>query len=178
MLTSYKHMLLSDHYDNWSDRATEAINPISPKPPAGPPAPVAAAQLRAPRILNRTVQALRQTRLQVRPGTRSRTQVLPVDQSIGLPPRHGLRPTRFARNGRPISGKLSFGSRDLGSNVQHQPRTAASQGTPIGKRRVPGEPAKPHSTNRSPPRRYSDRKHGRSLFANRAGGNLFRGDHK
>jgi len=178
MLTSYKPMLLSDQYDNWSDRATEAINPISPKPPAGPPAPATAPQLSAPRILDRAVQALRQTGLQVRPGTRTRTQVLPVDQSARRPPCHGLRPTRFPRNGRPISGKLSFGSRDLGSNLQHQPRTAASQRTPIGKQRVPGEPAKPHSTYRSPPRRYSDRKYARSLFANRAVGNLFRGDNK
>ena len=178
MLTSHKSMIRSDQYDNWSDRFAEAINPIPSKPPAGPPAPAATAQLRAPRILNRTVQALRQTRLQVRPGTRTRTQVLPVDQSAGRQSRHGLRPTRFARNGRQISGKLSLGSRDPGSNLQHQPRTAASQRTPIGKQRVPGEPAKPHPSNRSPPRRHSDCKHARSLFANRAVGNLFRGDQK
>jgi hypothetical protein len=176
MLTSNKTMILSDQYDNWSDRFAEPINPVSPKPPAGPPAPAATAQLSAPRILDRAVQALRQSRLQMRPRTRTRTQVLPVDQPTGRPPCHGLRPTRFARDCRPISGKLSFGSRNLGSNLQHQPRTAASQKAPIEKQRVPGEPAKPHSTNRSPPRSYSDCKHGRGLFTNSTVGNLFRGD--
>jgi hypothetical protein len=178
MLTSNKTMILSDQYDNWSDRFTESINPIPSKPTSGPRAPAAAAQFSAPRIFDRAVQALWQTRLQMRPGTRTRTQVLLVDQPTGRPTRHGLRPTRFARDCRPLSGKLSFGSRDLGSNLQHQPRTAASQKAPIEKQRVPGEPAKPHSTNRSPPRRYSDCQHGRGLFTNRAVGNLFRGDQK
>ena len=178
MLTSHKTMITSDQYDHWSDRFAEAINPIPSQPTPGPPAPAAAAQLRAPRIFDRAIQALRQARLQVRPGTRTRTQVLPVDQSIGRPSRDGLCPTRFARDCRSILRELPFGSRDLASYLQHQPRTAASQRAPIGKQRVPGEPAKPHPSNRSPPRRHSDCKHGRSLFANRAVGNLFRGDQK
>ena len=177
MLTSNKPVIISDQYDNWSDRFTKTFYPLSSKPASGSLASAAATQFRPPRFFDRALQAVRQTRLQVRPGTWTRTQVLPFDQSIGRPSRHGLRTTGFTRDCRPVPGKLSFGSRNLGSNLQHQPRTASSQRALIENQRVPGEHAKPHAINRSPPRRHSDCKHARSLLADRAVRNPFRGDH-
>jgi len=177
MLTSNKSLILSDQYDNWSDNFDETFCPLSSKTSSGPLAPPATAQFCPPRLFDRALQKLRQTRLQVRPGTWTRTQVLPFDQSIRRPSRHGLRAAGFTRDCRPVPGKLSFGSRNLGSNLQHQPRTASSQRALIENQRVPGEHAKPHAINRSPPRRHSDCKHARSLLADRAVRNPFRGDH-
>lgn len=171
-------MIVSDHHDNWSGELSEPINPFSPKPASRSRSPATAAAFSAPRIPDRAVQALRQTRLQVRSGARTRAQVLPVDQSTRRPTRHGLCPTRFARDCRPISRKLSFDSTDPGSNLQHQPRATASQRALIENQRVPGKIPTPHCTNRSPPRSYSDCKHGRSFFANRTVGNLSRGDQR
>jgi hypothetical protein len=62
--------------------------------------------------------------------------------------------------------------------LQYQPRTAASQRALIENQRVPGEHTRPHAISRSPPRRHSDCKHARSLFANRTIRNTFRGDRK
>ena len=136
MLTAEKSSLSSDQYDNWSDVFPVTIAPIPPEPAQKPPAP-AATLVRAPaRLAHRALQTLRQTRMQMCPGTRPRSQVLPLHQPAGLNTGDGLCPTGGSRHGRSIPRELSFSARDSRPDLQHQSRTAPSQGASIDKRRV------------------------------------------
>jgi hypothetical protein len=160
MLTTNKSTIMSDQYDNWSDRFAETIAPISPEPAQKPSAPTSALVCAPARLAHQALQALRQTRMQMCSGTRSRPQVLPLHQPAGSKARYGLCSTGASRHGRSIPRELSRGTRDPRSNLQHQSRTATSQGASIEKRRVH---RKPHnldcSPDRSPPGGHSRRQH-------------------
>jgi hypothetical protein len=160
MLTMNKSTIISDQYDNWSDIFTEAIAPISPEPTQKPPAPTTALVCAPPRLAHRTLQTLRQTRMQMCSGTRPRPQVLPLHQPAGSNAGYGLCSTGSSRHGRSMPRELSRRTRDPRSNLQHQSRTASSQGASIEKRRVH---RKPHNLgcapDRSPPGGYSRRQH-------------------
>jgi len=136
MLTTRKSDIISDQYDNWSDILAETIAPISPEPAKKPPAPSAALVCATPRLAHRALQTLRKTRMQMCSGTRPRSQVLPLHQSAGSNARYGLCPTGGSRHGRSIPRELSFSARDSRPDLQHQSRTAPSQGASIDKRRV------------------------------------------
>src|SRR5512147_1212740 len=99
MLTTKNSRILSDQYDNWSDSFAEAIASISPEPAQKPPAPTTALLCAAARLTHRTLQTLRETRLQMCSGTRPRPQVLPLHQPARSNTGNGLRPTGGSRHG-------------------------------------------------------------------------------
>lgn len=164
MLTTLESSILSDQYDNWSDIFAKAITPITPESTSGPPAQTSALVCAPPRLAHRTLQTLRQARMQMRSGTRPRSQVLPLRQSAGSNPGYGLCSSGSSRHGRSIPRELSHGARDPRPHLQHQSRAASSQGTSIEKRRVH---RKPHclgcASDRSPPGGHPRRQHARAL---------------
>lgn len=160
MLTTNKSTIISDQYDNWSDILTETIAPISPEPAQTPPAPTTALVCASPRFTHRALQTLRQARMQMRSWTRPRPQVLPLHQPARSNAGYGLCPSGGSRHGRSIPRELSRRSRDPRSNLQHQPRTASSQGASIEKRRVHRKPQNLGcASDRSPPGGHSRRQH-------------------
>jgi hypothetical protein len=175
MLTAKISRILSDQYDNWSDIFAEAIAPISPEPTQKPPAPTAPLVCAAARLAHRALQTLRQTRMQMCSGTRPRPQVLPLHQPARSNAGNGLHPTGGSRHGRSIPRELSFCPRDSRPDLQHQSRTAPSQGASIEKRRVH---RKPHiracSSDRSPPGGHPHRQHAGGLASSKALNQLFR----
>jgi hypothetical protein len=160
MLTTKNNRILSDQYDNWSDNSPETIAPISPEPTKKPLAPTAALVCAAARLTHRALQTLWQTRMQMCSGTRPRSQVLPLHQPAGSNAGYGLCSSGGSRHGRSIPRELSFSPRDSRPDLQHQSRTASSQGASIEKRRVH---RKPHilgcSSDRSPPGGHPYRQH-------------------
>jgi hypothetical protein len=169
MLTTKNSRILSDQYDNWSDIFAETIAPISPEPTQKPPAPTAALVCPAAWLTHRALQTLRQTRMQMCSGTRPRSQVLPLHQPAGSNAGYGLCSTGGSRHSRSIPRQLSFCPRDSRPDLQHQSRTAPSQGASIEKRRVH---RKPHirgcSSDRSPPCGHPRRQHVGDLAPSKA----------
>jgi hypothetical protein len=133
MLTTKKSKLLSDQYDNWSDIFAETIAPIAPEPTQKPLATASTFVCATPRLAHRALQTLWQTRMQMCSGTRPRPQVLPFHQPARNNAGHGLCSTEGSRHGRSIPRELSLGPRNPRSNLQHQSRTASSQGASIEK---------------------------------------------
>lgn len=159
-MTTKKSSLLSDQYYDWSDIFTETIAPISPEPTQKPPAPTTTLICAPPRLAHQTLQTLRQTRMQMCSGPRPRSQVLPLHQPAGSNAGYGLCPTGGPRHGRPIPRELSFRPRDSRADLQHQSRTAPSQGASIEKRRVHRKSyTLSCSPDRSPPGGHRHRQH-------------------
>ena len=169
MLTTKNSRILSDQYDNWSALFAKAIAPISPEPTQKPPAPTTALVCAAARLTHRALQTLRQTRMQMCSGTRPRSQVLPLHQPAGNDAGYGLCPTGGSRHGRSIPRELSFSPRDSRPDLQHQSRTAPSQGASVEKRRVHRKPyIRGCSPDRSPPGGHSHRQHVGDLAPSKA----------
>ena len=118
-------MLVSDQLLAWSDENSEADHRRLAQAPPSAPAPTAPAQSCAARFPHRALQALRQARLQVRPGPRSWPQVLPVGELSRPASTNGLRPARVLRAGERVSGQLPPCSPGLGGDLRDQPRTSA-----------------------------------------------------
>jgi hypothetical protein len=160
MLTTKKSSLLSDQYYDWSDILTKTIAPISPEPTQKPPAPTTALVCAAARLAHRALQTLRQTRMQMCSRAGPRSQVLPLHQPAGSNAGYGLCPTGGSRHGCSVPRELSFSPRDSRADLQHQSRTASSQGASLEKRRVHRKPYIPGcSSDRSPPGGHSHRQH-------------------
>ena len=134
--------LLSDQLYNWSDthdgtvvshvaKTAECPDP-GPAAPGTPPA----------RLVDRTLQTLREAGLSVCQRTRARPQVLPVGQPDGQPARDGLRASGSPRAGRGGPGEPPARPADTQQDLRYQPRTASSSRTPIGNTDVsrPGHP--------------------------------------
>jgi hypothetical protein len=84
-----------------------------------------AARCNASRIVDRAIQALRETNLLVREGKRARSEVLPVCESARcFQTRDGLRSTRIQRARGTTFGKLQNGPRNLRRDLRHQSRVA------------------------------------------------------
>ncbi|ASJ70334.1 hypothetical protein IMCC3135_32885 [Granulosicoccus antarcticus IMCC3135] len=115
-------------------------------------------------LADRTLQTLRQTKLQVRywPGTRP--EVLLVDQPHGGTPRHGLRPTRHSAASGRVSCQLSRDPRQARSIVRDQSGVVAPSGTVLG---AGGECLIYHAHRhlRYHCRRNTDGQHARGLVA-------------
>lgn len=160
MLTTKNSRILSDQYGYWSATSAETFAPISPEPTQKPLAPTATLVCPPARLTHRALQTLRQTRMQVRSGTRTRSQILPLHQPTRINPGDGLCSTGGSRHGRSVSRELSSSSRDSRPDLQHQSGTASSQGASIEKRRVHGKSHIPGcASNRSPPGGYPRRQH-------------------
>lgn len=134
------HELFSDQsymWSVWNDRAKHL------RPQATPQAIAAQAATtgRCPSgYLDRALQALRQSKLQVRQWPRPWAQVLPVRELPRQVAADGLRPPGRARPGQRAFGQLRPGSRALGGDLRDQPRTAASARAAL---RCSGEPDNP-----------------------------------
>lgn len=176
MLTREKSGVISDQYDYWSDSVSQSIDPISPEPATSSCTTAAAAARHHSRFADRALQTLRKTRLQMRPGTGPRAQVLPLDQSSRSHTRDGLCPSRRPRNRRAVPGEFSPRPRYPGSNLLYQPRVVASQGALVEKLDVPSKPTNLRCNDRSPPGGYSGRQHGRSIVARKVASESCCGD--
>lgn len=86
----------------------------------------------ASRVIDRALQALRQARLQVRQGSRTRTEVLFVGESIRVTTGNGLRAAGHATADRSVPSQLPSDSRHTRSALRDQSRVAASTRTVLG----------------------------------------------
>jgi hypothetical protein len=166
-----KSKLLSDQYDNWSDIFAETIAPIASESTQNPAAQTSAFVCAVARLAHRALQTMWQARMQMCSGKRARPKVLPFHQPARSDTGHGLCSTGSSRHGRTVHRKLSLGPRNPRSNLQHQSRTASSQGASIENRRghrkpdifgccsdrspPGGHPHRQHVGDRAPPNAFS-----------------------
>ena len=158
--------LVSDQLDTWSDYARHTIVDF-----AQASCPVAAANAGSGYatawLSHRTLQALRQARLQVCRRSRPWPQVLPLCELPRPSSANGLRAASRARRCRGTSGELPPGARDYRRGLRDQSRTVAP---PRGALRCIGEPAAtaPHPLlHRSAIGRRTHRQHARVLAERR-----------
>ena len=118
-------VILSDQFDNWSDRYAERILCRASEAAQRACPSAAAAAINPARFPHRAIQAVRQAGMQMRQRSRTWPQIL----SVGKLPREatadGLRAAGERRTGSRVSGQLSSGARDPGRDLRDQPRAAA-----------------------------------------------------
>lgn len=154
--------LVSDQSLNWSDNYDKNILDNSSKASLNTGSKATAAKRNHTRFAHRTLQALRQTQLQMCRWPRPRPEVLPVCNSIQGSSSDGVRPAGLSRSGRRIPGQLSFCPSDLRGNLRNQPRTSSSERKTLG---VLRERRKRFSnfTNRHRPSGYLSREYARGI---------------
>ena|SRR5208282_3220500 len=152
-------MLFSDQLLAWSDENTEADHRRLAKAPPSAPAPIAPTQSCPPWFPHRALQALRQARMQVRPGLRSWPQVLSVGELSRPAPTNGLRPTRVLRAGERVPGQLSPRPPDLRGDLRDQPRAPTTSREALKDRHERSAVIPPRAdrsgTGRRAPRQYA-----------------------
>ena len=115
----------SDQLHTWSDNA-EQIDIFVTPPSQDITAPTAASRASIARLTHRTLQALRQTWLQMCKRSGSWTQALSLHQSHRRASSDGLRSSSVQRTGSPIPGQLPTHPCDPRRVGCHQSRTVAS----------------------------------------------------
>jgi len=115
----------SDQLFTWSATNDNKVHVCLEEAPPGPPAQTPLSGSHPPGLSHRTLQALWQTRLQMRQGSRSWSQVLPVGKLSPFAPPNGLRTAGVLRPDQEVSCQLSARSRDLRGDLRDQSRTAA-----------------------------------------------------
>ena len=165
--------LCSDQLYMWSVRNGRTNHLRLEATPHAIAAQTAAAGCRSSGILDRTLQALRQSKLQVRRGSRPWTQVLPVGELSRQVAADGLRSSSRLRAGQRARNQLRAGSRDLGGDLRDQPRTAASARAAL---RYGGERDTPvaHRSHRSVAWCDAVRQHACRLYGGRADSHALR----
>jgi hypothetical protein len=116
--------LISDQLYNWSDEYSQrdCLRPSqTTQRSCAPSAPTAIDPARFP---HRAIQAVRQTGVQMRRGSGTWSQVLPLGKLSRPAAADGLRAAGERRAGRGVSGQFSAGTRDPGADLRDQPRTA------------------------------------------------------
>jgi len=159
--------LLSDQLYIWSDQYERGTRFGPQKAPQTLTAETSTPGVGPARLAHRALQALWQARLQVRAGSRTRPQVLPVRKLPGPSASNGLRPAGRLRRDQRACSQLSSDSRDPRRDFRDQSRTAApSRGTLRGS----GEPSSSlaHPPHRFPVWRRAPRQHARGLARRRA----------
>ena len=113
--------IVSDQLVDWSDIAETKRFLIAKKTSTTRPSthPI---RKGASRLTHRTLQTLRKTRMPLCTGPRPRSQVLPIDQSIGNPTADALCSSALSRAGRELPGSVSEDSTDSERDCEHQPR--------------------------------------------------------
>jgi hypothetical protein len=158
-------VLLSDQLLTWSAHGRYSVVDFTQA--SRPVAAANAGSGYAPAWLaHRTLQALRQTWLQVRRWARSWPQVLFVRELSRAPTANGLRASGRLRRRHPTFGELPQGPRDHRRDLRNQPRTITP---PRGALRGLGEPdaAVTHPLHRSAFGRRTHRQHARGLAHHR-----------
>lgn len=153
--------LQSDQLYTWSDERRNRLCCPPEKTPSGAVAAIAATQSGPARLAHRTLQALRQTRVQVRRRSRPWPQVLSFGEPLGLAATNGLCASGISRPGCRIRRQLPASPRNLGSDLRDQSRTPAPSGGALTGRY--GRTLRPPSSNRCWVRRRASRQYGRSL---------------
>jgi hypothetical protein len=124
--------LVSDQSYTWSDTYARSFDHSTQAPAQATAAQVSAVGYCFAWLANRTLQTLRQTRLQVRQRSRAWPKALPVSKPHGGTPCHGLRSTSYpAASGR-VSCQLSRDPRQARSAVRNQSGVASPPGTVLG----------------------------------------------
>ena len=124
----HRSRLEADQLYTWSDtyalptaqtdfRRVASTPPTALAPPATPRSSFAG-------FPHRALQAMRQAGMQVRPRSRSWTQVLPLSQSLWPATANGLHLPGLSKPGQRVSRQLPSSPPDLGRGLRHQPRTA------------------------------------------------------
>lgn len=149
----------SDHIIEWSDYLERRTYHITSKTAQSLAQGSAASRCRPAGLPDQAFQTLRQAQLQVRPRTRSRTQVLLVGQSLKCTAVHGVRPAGAVRQSVRVSGQLSPTARDPRGDLRHQPRVAETQGGVLrdGREGRHGQPLDRPSGRRRPHRKHAGR---------------------
>lgn len=162
------HRLRSDQFDMWSDWDDRGTHFHPQTPPQTPAAQTASSGVGPARLTHRALQALWQTRVQVRRWSRTRPQVLPVRELPGPSASNGLRPAGRLRPDQRACSQLSSSPRDPRRDLRDQPRTAAPS---RGALRGSGESGFhcAHHPHRFPVWRRAPRQHARDLARRRAG---------
>ena len=166
--------LLSDQLFMWSvindrtnyRRSEETSRALAPQ--------VAASGLSPSGLLDRALQALRQSQLQVCERTRSRAQILPLCELPGQLAPNGLRPAGRVRAGQRVLGQLHPDSADPGRDLRDQSRTATSARAALRGRGEPGLPDA-HPPLRSARWRSASGQHADRLDRRRADAHALRG---
>ena len=123
-------VLLTDQLNTWSDHyvaynaQTALVRPA--KAAAATLTPIAPARSLAPRLSHRTLQTLRQSRMQMRSRSRSWSKVLPLRKSSGTTSANGLRAAGFSATGYGIPRSPPAASPGHRGNLRDQWRTLAS----------------------------------------------------
>jgi len=113
--------MISDQLNNWSDeREPNHILFTKEAPPARFPA--LTVRSRTSWLSHRAIQTLRKTGLPLFQWTRTRTEVLPIDQSIGCSTRDALCSSKLPGPSRALPKRLLEGSRNPEGDDEHQPR--------------------------------------------------------
>ena len=124
--------LLSDQLYTWSDNYAKPFDHSTQAPAQATATQVSAVGYCFAWFANRTLQTLRQTRLQVRHRSGPRPEALPIGKPLGSTPCHGLRSTSDpAASGR-VSCQLSRDPRQARSAVRNQSGVASPSGTVLG----------------------------------------------
>ena len=74
------------------------------------------------RLPHRTLQTLRKTRMPLCTGPGPRSEVLPIDQSVGSSTADALRASELSPTGGELPGSVSEDSPNLERDCEHQPR--------------------------------------------------------
>lgn len=124
--------VLSDQLHNWSDRNEETSKFCPPATSQGAPAATAGSRPHPSWLAHRTLQAVRQTWLQVCRRARSWPQVLPLGNATPRKAPDGLRSPGLPAGGHSVAGQLPFRSTDFRRDLRDQPRTAPPKGATVG----------------------------------------------
>lgn len=127
---------LSDQLITWSDILAATIFGCAAQASRGAAAAATSAARRAARLPHRTLQTLRQARLQVHGRPRARPEVLPVSELSEAATGDGLRPAGVGGSDSHKPQSLSAGPGDPRADLRDQPRTTAA---PRGDLRCAGE---------------------------------------
>lgn len=167
-------VLLSDQFFTWSANGRYSVVHFAQTPSAIAEANASVRDALA-WLAHRTLQALRQTGLQVCRRPRPWSQVLPIRELSRPPAANGLRAASRLHRRRRAPGELSPRSRDHRGDLRDQPRTIAP---PRGALRGAGEPvvAVARQLHRSAIGRRTHRQHARGLAHRRSRAGADRGD--
>lgn len=128
-----KDEMVSDQLYDWSDIQEQERVLLAKEAPSAR-WPTVTVRSRTSWLSHRAIQTLRQTWLPLCEWTRTRTQVLPVDQSIRSSTRDALCSTKLAGASRALPDRLSEGSRNPGRDCEHQPRALEAAGAFLERR--------------------------------------------
>ena len=153
--------VLSDQLYTWSDENRNRACCQPEKTPSGAVAAIATTQGSPARLANRTLQALRQARVQVRRRSRPWPEVLSFGEPLGPAATNGLCAAGISRPGCRIHRQPSASPRNLGNDLRDQSRAPAPPGGALKGRY--GRTLRPPSSNRCWVGRRASGQYGRSL---------------